>query len=222
MSSIYGSPYTRLSATMITPGATIGATAPFDALGATIGSKRLTPAQASALINASNRCCFPIGGCTRAALAFMLSRSTAASAENDTIKCALWTLTPCAGVTGDVDPVAGVARSGYIADYLGLLTAITAGAGVGTATAADLVATEYMADALTWTPATTATTPDGILDSLQSADEEGTNTAYSPGANCVARLLLRSLGRAQFLVFDFHTGSDAATLGNCLIQSQNI
>lgn len=214
MPGIHGNPYTRLSTTMITPGASAGAAAPFNAL---VKGTRLTPAQSRALLNAANRCAFPIGEATRVAIAFMLSLSTGVSADNATCACSLYLLTPCAGPTGVPD-----ATCGYMADYLGLITTLTAGTVVGEAGASDLVATEHLVDTITtWVPGTASTSPDGILETLETSDSEGSNAAYSPASDSNARLVLRSLNRGSFLVFDFHTPSSNAR-ANALIQSSNV
>jgi len=60
---------------------------------------------------------------------------------------------------------------------------------------------EYLCDTITFTPATTSTSPIGIYTAL-SAAYFTTNTVYSPGSLIPARVFISDAGNFGYLVFD--------------------
>lgn len=100
-------------------------------------------------------------------------------------------------------------------EYLGKAAIVignTAGAG---GTDAPVSSSELMADTITWTPSTTATTPKGPMSVLETAMNEGVSAAYSPANDTPAHLVIPSLGRFHGLIFEFAVASSG--LVNALI-----
>lgn len=204
-------PYRRLSEAAITPNATAGLTA--TAFAPLTKNTILSAAQVRALIGA--RCCHPVGGRTRVNIAVVGSRNTGASANNDTGSVNIWSLVPTADHAGGL-------TGGCIARHLGLLT-FTIGSLAGVSGDGCVSDTEYFADTLVFTPSDDSTsTIKGPAANLQTSDSEGTNGVYSAAQNDVAELLLRAIGRASFLCFDFFNPSNAANRCNLLLQTVNV
>lgn len=81
---------------------------------------------------------------------------------------------------------------------------------------------ERLADTLTFTPATDATTPKGPFTAFQTGMSEGTSQVYSPADDTPAALIIPSAGRATGFVIDFdiNGGSSAITSANALIEGK--
>ncbi len=97
--------------------------------------------------------------------------------------------------------------------------------GTGTATLSTLqgitggqvvLATERIADTLTWTKSSESSTPKGPMTKKETQYSEGTSDVYSPADNTPARLILPTLGRASALVMEV-TSRTNVTTGNCWI-----
>lgn len=86
----------------------------------------------------------------------------------------------------------------------GSFTARASGAGI--ATTSIITSSEYVADVVSFTPATTGTAPIGIYNNL-SALYGTTYTAFSPGSLVPAALFISDAGNYRYVVFDFDPGN---------------
>lgn len=128
-------------------------------------------------------------------------------ADNTTFSVRLWARIGLSNSDGANDPA-------YFLQYIGL-AACTLSAMTGVAGSTVLPATERVVDTITWTPASTATTPAGNYTDLCTALGATTGTV-SNGSDTPATLILPLAAECQGIVCDFDmTG---ATSGNAFIQ----
>jgi len=89
-----------------------------------------------------------------------------------------------------------------IVPYIADTSTITLGSGTGV-TGGVYSASELIADTITATLATTATTPPGIGSTLETARALGTMQVYSPGDDKAARLIIPDLGGFHGFIVEF-------------------
>lgn len=77
-----------------------------------------------------------------------------------------------------------------------------------------LTGTERMADTLTFTPATDATSPKGPFTIAETGLAEGVNEAYNPADDTPAYLILPSLMRATGIYIDFDCDAGGSAVDN--------
>ena len=132
-------------------------------------------------------------------------------ADNDTFSCQIWSR------SGIGIKAAGGDDGAYMLQYVGLAT-VTLSTITGIAGSSVITTAYRIADTITWTPATTATTPSGNFTDLAGALGTLTGTASSPANNTPATLILPILGEGQELVFDFDlTGTSTAANALCQV-----
>lgn len=127
-------------------------------------------------------------------------------ADNATFECQIWTRVPVASATGAIDKAFFLQPAGLAACTLSTMT--------GDSASSALPATYRIVDTITWTPATTGTTPAGNFTDLCTAFGAGTGTS-SNGANTPATLILPLVGECTELVFDFKLGTATAANAFC-------
>jgi hypothetical protein len=89
---------------------------------------------------------------------------------------------------------------------LGTGSFTTRASGAGVAASSIITSSEYVADTVSFVPATAATSPIGIYD-LLNASYGTTYTVFSPGSLVPAHLLISDLGNYRFLIFDADPGN---------------
>ena len=90
----------------------------------------------------------------------------------------------------------------YEFQLLGTGTFTSRASGAGTSASAIITSSEYVADTITFVPATLATSPIGIYDSL-NATYGTTYTLYSPGSLVPAHLFISDFANFRYVVFEF-------------------
>lgn len=135
------------------------------------------------------------------------------NADNATFDCRIWAKIPHANTT--------VNTADFELRYLGL-AAVTCGSITGSASASvgppsAVSATEYIADTITWTPSSAATSPTGPGVISAAAKGLSSGSAYSPANNTPAVLYLTNLDGATSLVFDFLVGTATAANALCMV-----
>jgi len=129
-------------------------------------------------------------------------------ADNATFDVRLWARIGIEGSDGQGDPA-------YFLQYIGVASCILSSM-TGVAGSTYLPTTVRIVDTITWTPATTATTPAGNYTDLCTALGTTTGTV-SNGSNTPASLILPLAAECNGIMLDFDmTG---ATGGNAFIQA---
>lgn len=100
----------------------------------------------------------------------------------------------------------GTGTADYELHLLGYGT-FTSGTVAGVAAAAVIGTAEYWADTITWTLATSGTSPVGIGASVVSAYSAATPLVWSPGSNVPGRLFVPDCGGALGVLLDFDPGN---------------
>jgi hypothetical protein len=127
-----------------------------------------------------------------------------AGANNDTFSAKIMVAQRMYGSGGGAEPFANAQNFGVAACTLGT----TAGGG------GLIPSTQLVVDTITWTISTTASTPRGPGDEIETAYASGFSRAYSPANEEEAHLILPELGSPDAVYVDFDmTG---ATSANCL------
>lgn len=129
--------------------------------------------------------------------------------DNGAGKFRIWTLTGCE------DPSTKGVAAGYMLSLMGEGT-FTLGTSVG-ASGCLVGSSERLADTLTFTPATTTTTPSGPGDDLAYALGDGSPRVYSPADNTVATLIMPTLYRGQSIIIEFDVDANT-TSANAIVQ----
>lgn len=137
--------------------------------------------------------------------------ATTLPTENVTPNYRIWTFAAALPMSAGLP---GPSMSGLGAGELSGFGAGTFTTSTAVGSASDIVSAYVrMADAITFTLATTATTPSGRATSYESAYGLGTTTVYSPANNTPAELIIPDFGDGIFgFVIEFDTV--AGTTGN--------
>jgi len=140
-------------------------------------------------------------------------------ADDSTFNYRMWLVignfsTNCPQAFPDLTKLVDIELLCFVADT-STVTLSTAVGATGAASPA-ILSTERIADTLTCTISTTATTPTGPATVLQTAYALGDVTAYSPAGNTPARLIVPDFGCVLGVIPEFDlTG---ATGANCLYE----
>lgn len=151
----------------------------------------------------------PIGDGLVTILAFSGDRVAGANNRNFTAR--IWGVHRLYKTENDLGDEYLLFYVGLVAATLGNIAPVTGGLA--------LTGSERMADTLTFTAATDATTPKGPFTIFETGLAEGVNETYSPADDTPAYLLLPSLGRATgiYIDFDNDAGGSAVELSNAFI-----
>jgi len=140
-------------------------------------------------------------------------------ADDSTFNYRMWLVignfsTNCPQAFPDLSKLVDIELLCFVADT-STVTLSTAVGATGAASPA-ILSTERIADTLTCTISTTATTPTGPATVMQTAYALGDVTAYSPAGNTPARLIVPDFGCVLGVIPEFDlTG---ATGANCLYE----
>jgi len=135
--------------------------------------------------------------------------------NNGTAAYRIWTVRASLAASGPL-PIMNTATltGGELSSYgTGTLTL-----GSGTGAAGDIVgATELVADTLTFTKATSATSPSGKATAYETIYGLGTADVYSPADNTTAEITVPDFGNVFGLLIEFGTLSSITSL-NCVYE----
>lgn len=190
--------WVRLSASMITIGASAGAAAPFNVLTA---GKVLTKAQADAL----NAYSIAVHANLVSRIAFALD------INNGTCSCNIFGGIPLLDATR-------TPTGQMVIEHLGV-AALVAGTATGSSGSLGLTNGEKLCDQLAFTRSGIATTIPGPLTLVETAMNEGTKADYQATMpnNDIAFTLLPAIMRVQRLYFDFFGAGSSATTANAFV-----
>lgn len=152
---------------------------------------------------------FPLNGMRRAIVNVLCI-----GADNDTMTIEVWGVSRC---NSDL----GVLGKLVKAQCIGTLVA-TIGTAVGRSSTPEVLDTEMIADGMTWTDSTVATSPKGpsaVAASVFGGNGDGPNDVYSPADNTCADLMLSNLDRFDGLIFRVASKTGTATSYNILVST---